>query len=461
MSGTDGVSAVEKAALVSVFDEGGRAGGAKSRAVHSGLSKMIREANETGDAYETTVPAKKGKTGESTDDDGGVRLESGGRWQDAALVASNGRRFEHAFRNAGVASVVRRAVLRPQDADPDVAFASEIAVYATGRHHRDCTGFSVYWHSHSELVFALTGVTYCTRIYVQCGRRCAGGVNRLFRVPHIYITLNPDGMRPDAGFGRPIVWPRDVSVAVSSRANHEMRVLKVEESLRRYVELGSQREESSISSVLSGTGSNIGADFTVVSDPEEELPLFVGMVSVTYARLDSESLPIAAKMILNAHGAVLERRRLRLTWDTNIREFFLTQVCVYLLGDDDNAAESLMGVLYSRAATANLEFRLHRDVLQTSREIAAVLNYFRDNQDRLAEHEERPDNGDDAHFGVVRQYYSRSHSVMFKTLATGKAFLDAFVERRSVQEALRKMSLDYSLSASAASREDIVAILRC
>lgn len=169
-------------------------------------------------------------------------------WHDAALLMDDGTVREHAFRNGPLSQLIRRVLPPPPDAEDDVVFASELCFYCSGRFNRRSSVFSIYWQKHSDLVYALTGITHCAKLVVECGQLGssrlrwrdgdASGEERrgdddsrdeLYDVPGIYMIRVNDGgstgPRHVIWPGTSVLWAPDVVITTVQRRISAARAL--------------------------------------------------------------------------------------------------------------------------------------------------------------------------------------------------------------------------------------------
>lgn len=372
---------------------------------------------------------------------------SDGVWKDAALVTSDGSSHEHAFENDGVTSIIRRVISPPPDAEPGIVFASEISVFVSGRYRRATSGFSIYWHSHSDLVFALTGITHCTKIYVECGRRMDGHAE-LSKVPGIYMirssgrTVSAQSISwPDT----PIHWPSDVKISLVHRRQPTLRLFKAP-------------GESTLSVLQCRSAySGISEKYDGQLDGAVDTCIFMDKLSNVYKRLTSCGLPITARMLINRCLELSNDKKITLLPESAIHNFFLVHVCLYVLGEE-SLAEEMIGVLYSRATPSDCTFCKHRVVLQRARDLCLALNFIYDNRGEFLLGDSRLDETD-AVTMCVRGYYTRYTDVDNRIISNGISLLNAFYGTWSVSDAARLCG--FSLSrAKRISKEDVVSILK-
>lgn len=361
-------------------------------------------------------------------------------WRDGALLFRDGTVCEHAFESAALADAVRRTIVCPSDAGPDTVFASELSVFTSGRYHRHSVGFSIYWHSHSDIIFALTGITHCVRVYVECGEH-RGERQYVFPVPNVYVMHASDR----AGRAERVTWPvtgvtwlDGVAVAPRMRQNPSLRILNI------YVD-----DFASSSGVAAELGL-VSTDVKRLRRDElhvRETPIFTEKVSIAYRRLGSSTLSLTARLLLDQCACLAASKRMRLVEDTPVGNFFLCHVALYVLGED-NYAEEMIGVLFSRTVPSDDAFAKHVDVLNNASSLAAALNCLRANQASLATapgvsgFRRGTGEGEDGIAAVADDYYGRFLDVDSITLRAGRRLLTRFAECWSVERSFSDLGVD-------------------
>lgn len=367
---------------------------------------------------------------------------------DASLTMSDGSAYEHAFRHEGIASIVRRGLGRPVGVGSDTVFASELSVFVTGRYHRAASGFHVYWHSHSDLVFAMTGVTHCMRLYVECGKESDGRTEPV-PVPNVYMTLGSVCAyeRSTHSHGICIRWSPNVSISLVRRKEPILILIGT---------LNDARSDSIVSrthdDVLKGLSRRIDYSHDV-----SDTRIFIEKISVAHKLLMSGASSVAPKAFLERCSMLAARRKLSLVSDNVLENFFLSQVCLYVLGED-NSAEEIIGVLYSRASEPDYAFRKHREAFINAKDLAMALNCIYDNKGSLLPHDTRLNENDGAVI-CARRYYARYTEVDNAVVHAGCCLINHFYTTWSVPKALAKC--DFVLPrAHRVSMDDFISVLR-
>ncbi|AFK83925.1 B88 [miniopterid betaherpesvirus 1] len=342
-----------------------------------------------------------------------------GTWRDAAFIDKSGPVREHFFEGNGLSNIVRKFIPRPSDARPTVVFASELSIFTSGRRRRLVSGFSVYWHSHSELIYALTGITYCVKIYVECG----GADNVLLTTPKIYLVrtvTRPLKAQEVTWPKTDIMWAKGLAVGVVAR---DPVVASLPYNLNpddRESELAEADE------IPEGLRQRAG-----------DTPMFLVRVAAVYDRL---KLPLgnlsgSASTVLKQCVAAASQKRVYLKKDTAMGNYFLCQVCLYILGEV-SAAEELLGLLYCRSAAPEPTFSGHRVLLRNAVRLARVLNYLHDNRDGLDEAIARLDD-DDVIVQTVHHYYAECYvNADARVIHAAVTVLKHFYESWSVWESV-------------------------
>lgn len=395
---------------------------------------------------ELSLPSSSLGTGVETGEPGEVIRVPCGFWKDAALVYPDGSAHEHAFRHKGLADVVRRAIGRPPDADLDIVFASELSGFVSGRYDRDVLGFSVYWHSHSEIVFALTGITHCLKLYVECGRHHEDGSPEIFGIPSIYLLTDNGRVtwpRQTICPGIVLSWPADLEVFVKRRSAKD-------------------RVDGTIALVPQSISSNSDWRKPIASALRWlSFPLFVARVSVVWRRLRRDaSLSITGRALLDRCSVAAEKQRVRLLPEQGTLEnFFLSQVCLCLLGED-SVAEELFGVLFTSAISPDYSFSLHARAMETACDLTRSLNHLYMTRDRLRELDVRLDDHD-GFVSVASQYYDeRARQVPARVIGEAGRVLRNFSVRGDLRAALAEIGLSPDRLCAPCSREDVACLLR-
>lgn len=385
-----------------------------------------------------------------------------GTWRDAALALPDGSVYEHSFSNEGLASIVRRVILTPCDTDKDVVYASEISVFTSGRHHRESVGFSVYWHSHSDIIFAMTGITHCTKIYIECGKRVKHD-SVLYAKPKIYLVKSTSAKRLSPSkivwpsTNDAIVWPNDVDIKIVKRVNPSLRILKIHNNLNSIEAVGDVNKCNLVSvNVLSGDCKRIDAKNTEYYF-NAELPLFIEKISIAYQRLESTTLSITARILLDNCHTIAKDKKMFYAQNNMMQNFFLANVCLYILGED-NVAEEIIGVLYSRATEPDYGFRKHKAVLRNAYEIAGVLNSLHKNQHNIPQVDDRGNPETDT-FHIVKRYYSVHLNVNSATLYMGSLFLSKFFKCWCIAESFQGLQLPFQMLGDV-THNDVVTLLK-
>ncbi|AEV80939.1 tegument protein UL88 [Saimiriine betaherpesvirus 4] len=374
-------------------------------------------------------------------------------WLDAALVLpKSGLVLDHMLENEGVSDFVRRMLPAPEDVKENCVFASELAFIASGRHGRRTSMFSIYWHLHSELIYALTGITYCVKIVIECGQIQYRDARDAYAIPGIYMirpSLSDSGAISSRNVSWPsagIRWPGDVRIWLVQR--------KVE-TFEKFQELLNRLSESRIEKWCPmDLGEKIDPTLESLSLGGTE---FACRVSVAYDHLRAGDLPRTAQQLLD-HCVTLAAAKIMLWLDVpRLDNFFLCQVCLYELGEDE-VGEELIGLLHTKNKVSNPDFNLHRRAMKSVACLAFLLNCLLRHQNMIPELEERL-NENDLYVIATRRYYRSSGGVERRTIAAGSRLLSEYADTLSVSDSWRRLNLPVPLDASF-TREQLVGLLR-
>nr|CDI95424.1 GP88 [Caviid herpesvirus 2 str. CIDMTR] len=401
-----------------------------------------------------------------------------GIWRDGALLLPDDTVVQHTFRHAELAKIVGRGDVQGDvlsdvvvvsdgggDDDDgcfetrgrgDAVSASEIAAYTSGRRGRNVSGFSIYWQSHGELIYALSGVTHCFKMYVECGKRTDKG-NVVFATPALYLIRSFRGVSLGAA---DIVWP-ERQKAVWSRLVRIGVCVDRNRSEDTYGPFQGYRDGGQRSVAPSFASASAMREMTVAGvDASGFLkatgtPAFVHRVSVTYNVLNLD-LPGTPGLVLDRCRELAGTKRVRLSQDGGVQNMFLCHVCLYTMGER-SVAEDMIGSLYRRDVPGDPTFDRHVAVWMNAHLLAMSLNTVYDMRRSLTCPEERFDLRSN-NASIARYYFERYAGVTMAVIYYGMRVLDVFYETWSAADALRR--LGFVQLVHRVSREDLVALLR-
>ncbi|AAF99176.1 pR88 [rat cytomegalovirus strain Maastricht] len=416
-------------------------------------------------------------------------------WCDGALVLGDGTVLEHHVYSASLAALVRRKIRaeRADDEREDYVGSREISLYVTGRYRRRTSGLSVYWHAHSDVIYILTGVTYCAQIYIEYGAELPGRDGyEVFLEPRVVLVRARDannGISKVSWSQTPGVWPRDVDIKL-------VRVPPDAPGARPPVivcpdvgAVGFPRLPLA-GDVLFNSNNNSNKDpagGASAAGRELWAPVVVGDREVLSAfcsdsrpRLDCDTtlfLERAASvhrrlLVIDREleGSVGRRRevlqnclrlasakRLLLVDGPAVVGLFAAHVCLYGLGEENIAAD-LVGVVYRRRDHAEPSFRLHNTALANAMQLALALRRLREHQDRLPAVERRLDPGDPM-VCAAQDFYTGEIDVKLSVISMAAEVLRAFSARGMVDDAAALLQGRVPLLGSV-DRGDLVRVLR-
>lgn len=420
----------------------------------------------------------------SGDEDGGrvtvytapvVIKDHGVVWCDGALIANDGSVFEHQFRNRPLASLMRRKIHVDRKADSgDFVSSREISLYVTGRCRRRTSGFSIHWHCHSDLIYLLTGVTYCAQIYVECGRDLADGGVEVYAEPRVSLVRARD---PSTGITQVSwsqvagIWPRDVSIQL-------VRLPANTPAARPPVAVSPNVGTIGFSRVRLGGETTLHAAYVplIVGDRNDmsgtglemrlrldcETSLFLERASSVYRRLlaverELESSIGRRREILLTCLHLASTKRLMLVDGTSVVNLFVAQVCLYGLGEE-SCAQEIVGVLYRRRDQGDALFDLHNQALANAAQLALLLRRIYDYAGHLPVVDERMDAGDPMVL-TARSFYVNDFDVGIGVIAMAAEVLRKFSLRGSIEDAVSVLRGRVPLNGCV-DRGDVIRVLQ-
>ncbi|AEV80625.1 tegument protein UL88 [Cercopithecine betaherpesvirus 5] len=376
-------------------------------------------------------------------------------WRDASLIMANGLVREHMFRNRDVADMIRRMIPSPPDCEEGCVFASELAFYTSGRFNRVCSIFSIYWQNHSALIYALTGITHCIKIVIECGQVGTDTTEQFYEKPGIYL------IRPSDGTVTPknVVWP-----GTSARWSDEVDIKSVQRRLsvsrafishfRNYTFWMEQRPSDELCACPSEVEDRL---YPLLNFSRGDVQVFDQRVSSAYKRLLRNDFPRTGRRLLDHCVNLAASRQLLLLDIPRLENFFLTQVCLYEL-DEDEVGEELLGMLCGKVSDGDSKFLLHRKTMKLAACVAFLLNCLYKYQERLPDVNQRVDECD-LLIIALRRYYRHHAGVQSRAVAAAKRFLQHYSETFLPFESFGRLGVQIPLDANV-TRKQLISILR-
>lgn len=425
-------------------------------------------------------------------------------WCDGALVLGDGTILEHHFHTSSLVALIRRKVRaeRTEDERQDYVGARELSLYITGRYRRRAAGLSIYWHTHSDVIYILTGVTYCAQVYIEFGAELPGRDGyEIFFVPRVVLVRARDasnGISKVSWSQVPGIWPRDVDIKLV-RLPPDAPGAKPPVIICPDVgTVGFPRLPLAGDILFNGKGNDGdgkkdgkrvggGSENGVATVAELWAPVLFGdreelsgFCSDSRPRLDCDTslfLERAASvhrrlLVINREleGSVGRRRevlqtclrlasakRLLLVDGPPVVGLFAAHVCLYGLGEE-NIAQDLVGVIYRRKDHAEPSFRLHNTALANAMQLALALRRLREYQDRLPAIEERLDVNDPM-VCAAQEFFTGEIDVRLSVIAMAAEVLRTFSARGMVDDVGTLLQGRVPLLGSV-NRADLLRILR-
>lgn len=386
-----------------------------------------------------------------------------GSWDDGTLV-TEGAVYEHAFHNRGLSELIGAKTRCARS--EDVVYASELAFFTSGRRHRTVNGFSVYWRSHSDVIYSLTGITQCVRIYIECGRSINDVDCEIYNTPKVYLVrtvLPMSGSENVSWPGTALWWSSGTKITLDVHRVAARAGPGEEDAAAAAAAAAGQKKP-----LLARRGVMPVIPYAVTAKSIDdyfgaEEAAFAESVGLTYARLTCDTLSATERSLVNRCFAMANKKNLFLLQDTTLGNFFLCQVCLYIL-DEDSVAEEIIGVLRPRGeAEAGTEgvFDRHRTVLKNALSLAKAFNYMYDNRDTLPKANARL-NESDLVVTAVRRYFAEYTDVPGSVVSAAKVLLEKFYVSWSAWESLSYFNVVAweTVQNWRATRYDLVRLLR-
>ncbi|AKB93282.1 B88 [Murid betaherpesvirus 8] len=406
--------------------------------------------------------------------DGPVVIDDPGAfWCDGALVQSDGTLYEHQFHSKPLVSLIRRKI-RVERSDEDKFVTSrEISLFITGRCRRRNNGYSIYWHSYSDLVYILTGVTYCAQVHVECGRTLPDGSFEMYLTPRVSLVRARD---PNAGITRVSwsktsgIWPKDVEIKlVKLSANlpgaRPPTPISPDIGMVGFPQIRLNEDASvriGYAPLVIGNKVCDSAYLESKLKTDYESSLFLERASAVYRRFlvaerELETSFGRRREVINVCMQLSARKRLMLVAGSDIVNYFVAQVCLYGLGES-NFAQEIMGVLFRRNDRVESGFEAHNTALANAVQLALILRRIQEYPINLPVPENRLDMTDQMVL-AAQDFFSADVDVNISVICMAAEVLRSFSVRGSVSDAVETVAGRVPLTGCA-DRGDVVRILR-
>nr|WEG69774.1 tegument protein UL88 [Mastomys natalensis cytomegalovirus 3]WEG69914.1 tegument protein UL88 [Mastomys natalensis cytomegalovirus 3]WEG70054.1 tegument protein UL88 [Mastomys natalensis cytomegalovirus 3]WEG70194.1 tegument protein UL88 [Mastomys natalensis cytomegalovirus 3]WEG70334.1 tegument protein UL88 [Mastomys natalensis cytomegalovirus 3] len=409
---------------------------------------------------------------EPISEDSIVVRDAGAVWSDGSLVMSDGTLIEHQFHNKSLVALIRRKVKVERNCE-DVDFIScrELSLFVTGRCRRRTSGVSIYWHTYSDLIYVLTGATYCAQIYIECGRDLMDGGKEVFAIPRVYLVRARDpstGISEVAWSQTTGIWPRDVIILLAKLPPNVPNArppipVSPHIGMVGFPVVAMDQEIMSATHVPLVIGDRESMS-RACSDTklrlDWETSMFLERASAVYRRLlaperELENSIGRRREVLTHCLYAASKKTLMLVDGLPIVNFFAVQVCLYGLGED-NMAESIIGVLYRRRDRGTM-FNLHNIALANAMQLSLILRRIQEFPENLPQVEERPDMSE-VMMVCAREFYGDDMDIEVKTLVAAADVLRAFSVRGVIEDAVRVLDGRIPMSGCI-NRKDVIKIL--
>ncbi|AWV68513.1 M88 protein [Murid betaherpesvirus 1] len=415
--------------------------------------------------------------GERKDEAVAIR-DPGAIWCDGAVLMSDGTIMEHEFYSKPLVSLIRRKIRveREEDDEGGTAFVSsrELSLFVTGRCRRRAAGFSIYWHSHSDLIFVLTGVTYCAQIYVECGRMAPDGTMEMLIEPRVLLVRarDPNGGISHVSWSKtPGIWPKDVGIKLVKISSNAPAARQPTPVMPNVGMIGFP----CVRLFGEPTNIDIGAYVPlVVGDREQytderlrldcETSIFLERASAVYLRLlaierELETSLGRRREVLMRCVELAARKRLLLVDGTPIGNMFASEVCLCGLGEDSYANE-IVGVLWRRRDTkSGAVFNLHNVALANGTQLALILRRIQEYSAYLPPVERRLDMTDPL-TSAARDFYAAEVDVGVSVVSVAADVLRAFSLRGLVSDGVKVVEKLGVPMTGPVERDDVIRVLQ-
>lgn len=401
--------------------------------------------------------------------------DPGAVWCDGAIVMSDGSLVEHQFHNRSLVALIRRKI-RVERSEFDGGFVTsrEISLFVTGRCRRRNSGFSIYWHTHSDLIYVLTGVTYCAQIYVECGSTLLDGKMEMLKEPRVFLVRARD---PHAGITHiswskiPGIWPKDVHielVTLPANVPEARPPMPISPDIGmvgfpRVHLVGDVTFGTSYVPIIVGDRDMLN---TLYSENKFRLDcdtsIFLERASSAYRRLlavdrELENSVGRRRELLITCSQLATRKRLMLVDGTALINLFATHVCLYGLGED-NVAQEIVGVLSRRKDKGDVTFELHNVALANAIQLALIMRRIQEYSGHLPSVENRLDMSD-VMASVAHEFFSGDLDIGLNVISMAVNVLRAFSVRGSIEDAVRTLEGRVPL-LGCIDRTDVIKLLK-
>lgn len=280
-------------------------------------------------------------------------------WCDGALLQSNGTLYEHQFHCKPLVSLIRRKIRVDRSDEEKFVTSREISLFITGRCRRRNNGYSIYWHSYSDLLYILTGATYCAQVHIECGRTLPNGNFEMYPIPRVSLVRARD---PNSGITRVSwsktsgIWPKDVGIKLVKMSANTPGARPPTPISPDIGMVGFPRIPLSEDKFLGVRYAPLVIGNKVFDSAylesklrtDCESSLFLERASAIYRRFlvaerELETSFGRRREVINVCMQLAARKRLMLVEGTGIINYFVAQVCLYGLGENNFAQEIVGG----------------------------------------------------------------------------------------------------------------------
>nr|WEG68810.1 tegument protein UL88 [Mastomys natalensis cytomegalovirus 1] len=395
-------------------------------------------------------------------------------WCDGAALLSDGTLFEHRFYNKSLVSLIRRKIAVDRSPESDYVSSRELSLFVTGRCRRRVAGFSIYWHSNSDLIYVLTGVPYCAQIYVECGYDLPEGGVEMLPVPRVFLVRARDatsGIMQVSWSKTAGIWPKDVMTKLAKLAPNTPDArppVPISPTIGtvgfpRVPLIGDAVLDAAYIPIIVGdrslfTGSCSESKLKIDYDTS----IFLEKAAAVYRRLltvdrELESSVGRRREIILMCSQLSTRKRLLLVDGTAIVNFFVSQICLYGFGED-NVAQEIVGVLHRRKDKGDASFQLHNIALANAMQLGLILRRIQEHPEHLPMVENRIDVTDPMIIAAM-DFFSSDVDVNISVISMAGDVLKAFSSRGSIEDAMRVLNGRVPLSGCV-DRSDVIKVLK-
>ncbi|AAM00727.1 tegument protein UL88 [Panine betaherpesvirus 2] len=290
----------------------------------------------------------------------------------------------------------------------------------------------------------------------------------LYEVPGIYMIRVSDGnMGP-----RNVVWPKTSvlwapDVEISTVRRHSAAVRAFASALRNYMFWMGRRSQEELEVCPPEVEDHLAPLLRGPTRGDSEI--FDGLVGSAYQRLRQSDIPRSSSLLLEHCVGMASLKKLLLLDLPRLENFYLCQVCLYEL-DEDEVGEEMLGMLAGRPGDSGdaAEFFLHRKTMKVAACLALMLNCLHKYQEGLSTIEQLQSvlqqqrlDENDLILVALRRYYRHRTGVHARTLAAAKALISEFAENFSPMGSYTRLGFDRLGALDAeVSIQDLVAVLR-